>query len=217
MKRHLYHGSDHIIEKPEYAYCNKYNDYGLGFYCTTDIKLAREWATRRNNSGFVNKYSIRDDNFKIVDLTDSNHDVLNWIALLMNNRTIANDLKEMYPRELEYLFKHYLIDVKEYDVVIGYRADDAYFRFPEAFIRGDISLETIKEVYLLKDLGKQYVLISQRAFKNIHFIDYIETNENDRNDYYHRKDNADKRFIELLEKDRYSSDTRLRDLVIKND
>lgn len=96
MKRAIYHGSERIIEKPSYGYCNIHNDYGLGFYCTTDMKLAREWATRKNNSGFVNKYSLRDDRFKILDLSDEKHDVLNWIALLMKNLTLSNDLKSAY-------------------------------------------------------------------------------------------------------------------------
>ena len=33
----LYHGSENIIEKPVYGYGKKYNDYGVGFYCTEDI------------------------------------------------------------------------------------------------------------------------------------------------------------------------------------
>ena len=34
MKKTIYHGSDHIIEKPQYGYGKPYNDYGVGFYCT---------------------------------------------------------------------------------------------------------------------------------------------------------------------------------------
>ena len=30
----LYHGSVDVIEKPEFGKGKKYNDYGLGFYCT---------------------------------------------------------------------------------------------------------------------------------------------------------------------------------------
>lgn len=41
----LYHGSKDIIEKPIYGQGKKYNDYGLGFYCTDNIELAKEWGT----------------------------------------------------------------------------------------------------------------------------------------------------------------------------
>lgn len=40
MLRKLYHGSRDIIKKPVYGYGKKYNDYGLGFYCTEDINMA---------------------------------------------------------------------------------------------------------------------------------------------------------------------------------
>ena len=217
MKRVLYHGSEKIIEHPVFGYGNRHNDYGLGFYCTPDKQLAKEWAKRKNNDGFVNVYTIRDDRFHILDLTDNQHDVLHWIALLMSNRFIEKEVEKMYPRELDYLFQNYLIDITPYDVIIGYRADDAYFRFPESFIRGDLTVETLKEIYQLGDLGKQYVLISERAFKNIHFESFIEAKQEDYQAYYARKEKADKRYVELLERDRYSTDTRLKDLVMKND
>lgn len=40
MLRKLYYGSKDIIQKPVYGYGKKYNDYGLGFYCTEDINMA---------------------------------------------------------------------------------------------------------------------------------------------------------------------------------
>ena len=44
MERTLYHGSQIILEKPEYGKGARNNDYGRGFYCTEEIELAREWA-----------------------------------------------------------------------------------------------------------------------------------------------------------------------------
>ena len=38
----IYHGSEFCIEKPEYGKGKPYNDYGLGFYCTEEIELAKE-------------------------------------------------------------------------------------------------------------------------------------------------------------------------------
>lgn len=40
MLRKLYYGFKTIIQKPVYGYGKKYNDYGLGFYCTEDINMA---------------------------------------------------------------------------------------------------------------------------------------------------------------------------------
>ena len=40
----LYHGSSFIIERPEFGKGNPFNDYGLGFYCTETLELAKEWS-----------------------------------------------------------------------------------------------------------------------------------------------------------------------------
>lgn len=215
MKRIIYHGSEFIIEKPEYLKGNIHNDYGLGFYCTSNKSLAKEWGARRSGYGFINSYSIRDDNLKILDLTKPPYnDVLYWISLLMHNREISNDLKNNFPRELKYLKDKYLLDISKFDIVIGYRADDSYFRFPESFVRSEITLESLNDVFFAGELGKQYVLISQKAFNSVRFISYEEVTQVSKENYYKRKDKADKVFAELLNKDRYSRGTRLRDLVI---
>ena len=49
MKKIIYHGSINIIKEPIYGYGKKYNDYGLGFYCTENIELAKEWAVDIDN------------------------------------------------------------------------------------------------------------------------------------------------------------------------
>ena len=215
MKRKLYHGSDKIVEHPQLGIGNIHNDTGLGFYCTTNETLAKEWGAKRTGAGFVNVYSLRDDRFRILDLTIPPHNnVLYWVALLMHNRDISDELKNNYPRELAYLERNYLIDVKQYDVIIGFRADDSYFHFPEAFVRSEITIESLEEIFAAGDLGKQYVLISEKAFKNIVFERYYEVGGTSRKDYYARKSIADKTFNELLEKDRYSRGKRLRDFVL---
>lgn len=217
MERIIYHGSEFIIEKPEYLKGNVHNDYGLGFYCCSKKELAKEWAAKRTGHGYINRYKIRDDRLKILDLTKPPYDdILNWIALLMHNREISSDLRDNYPRELEYLENNYLIDVNKYDIIIGFRADDSYFKFPEAFVRSEITLESLNKIFKAGNLGKQYVLISKRAFTLIHFLDYEEAFEDGRKDYYQRKSGADKIFTDLLNNDRYSIGTRLRDLVMDN-
>ena len=214
MKRIIYHGSEFIIEKPEYGKGNVHNDYGLGFYCCSNKELAKEWAAKRSGHGFINKYEIRDDRLKILDLTKTPFDnVLHWVALLMHNRDLSSELKDNYPKELRYIDEKYLIDISKYDVVIGYRADDSYFRFPESFVRSEITLESLNKIFQAGELGKQYVVISKRAFNLLHFIEYQEAFESSKEDYYKRKSAADKLFADLLIEDRYSNRTHLRDLI----
>ena len=51
-KRIIYHGSVRVIDSPIFGEGNPCNDYGLGFYCTQDIELAREWACTEKENGF---------------------------------------------------------------------------------------------------------------------------------------------------------------------
>ena len=148
-KRTIYHGSEIVIERPIYHYerSNPNNDYGLGFYCTQNLDMAKEWASRNSDLGYANKYLIDERGLKILDLTDKNkYSVLNWIAILIHFREIPSFDRIEYSDVLTYLEKYY-IDVSLYDVVIGYRADDAYFRFPLMFIRNVLTYEKLEHLF----------------------------------------------------------------------
>ena len=56
-----------------------------------------------------------------------------------------------------------------------------------------------------------------RKFNLVKFIDYQEVSEKSQEDYYKRKNDADKIFTDLLEADRYKKGIRLRDLVMDNE
>lgn len=217
MEKILYHGSDHIIEKPIYGAGRKDNDYGLGFYCCYDKHLAEEWASKISDiPGVVNKYKINENDLKILDLTKKPYDdPFYWLSILLHYKDLPNRLVNQYSRELKYLEDNYYIDVSDYDVVIGYRADDNYFQFPQALIRSEILISTLKEVFLLGELGLQYVLISEKAFSKIKFIESFDS-KLDYKTYRNRKDNADISYKKILERDRYRSGKRMIDLVKDN-
>ena len=54
----IYHGSIIVIEKPIYGYGKKHNDYGLAFYCTESLDLAKEWAVSNELDGYANCYEL---------------------------------------------------------------------------------------------------------------------------------------------------------------
>ena len=62
-----------------------------------------------------------------------------------------------------------------YDVVKGWRADDAYFGFVRDFFNTALSLENLKVAMRLGDLGTQYCLISPKAFDMIEFVPPAKT------------------------------------------
>ena len=51
----VYHGSSQIIQQPVIGKGNPNNDYGLGFYCTESVELAKEWACSAEADGFTNR------------------------------------------------------------------------------------------------------------------------------------------------------------------
>ena len=63
----------------------------------------------------------------------------------------------------------YLPQVSDYDVIVGYRADDAYFSYVRDYIDDKISLEELGLRLKSSKTALQYVLKSQKAFKAIQF------------------------------------------------
>ena len=76
----LYHGSSLIIERPQFGKGNPFNDYGLGFYCTETLELAKEWACSMEQDGFANRYSFQTDGLSILNLSDGKYNILNWLS-----------------------------------------------------------------------------------------------------------------------------------------
>lgn len=168
----IYHGSKDIIEKPEFGKGNKKNDYGLGFYCTENVELAKEWACSNNETnGYANQYEIDLNDYKILDLREEKYSILNWMALLLKFRTFDVNTP-ISAQAKEYILENFYVDVEEYDVIIGYRADDSYFSFAKDFINNTISVEQLAEAMRLGELGIQIVLKSEKAFDTVKFISY---------------------------------------------
>ena len=165
----IYHGSSEIIVKPEYGKGKEYNDYGRGFYCTEHLELAKEWACTLNTDGYANKYEIDFENLKILRLSE--YTILHWLALLMEYRKMRISSPVMR-RGKEWLLENFLIDVEEYDLNIGYRADDSNFSFARSFVNNEISLKQLSYAMKLGKLGEQVVLKSRKAFESIKFIGY---------------------------------------------
>lgn len=89
----------------------------------------------------------------------------------MTHRVFEVDLP--MPREVkDYICKNFYINVEEYDIVRGYRADDSYFSFAKDFINGTISYKQLSKALFFGELGEQIVLKSQKAFDALLFTEY---------------------------------------------
>ena len=197
----FYHGSPSILKQPIYGYGKTYNDYGQGFYCTQHLELAKEWACSEGLDGFANKYEIETDNLNILNLSSNKYNILNWLAILLENRQLRLS-SPIEKRSRDYLLKNFLIEYKQYDCIIGYRADDSYFSFARSFISNTISLKQLSYAMKLGELGEQFVLKSEKAFKNLNFIDYTIA---DNSIYYNKRKLRDTQarqaFFKQLEED----------------
>jgi hypothetical protein len=169
MVRNIFHGSDHIIEKPIFGQGKPYNDYGLGFYCTESIDMAKEWAVGESSNGFANCYTINCKALSILNLCNKEYSILHWLTILLENREF-DTITPLAFQAKEYLLESFHTDYREYDCIIGYRADDSYFSFAQDFLSGAISYQQLRKAMYLGELGEQIVLVSRRSFLAIRYI-----------------------------------------------
>ncbi len=127
--------------------------------------MAMELACKQNSDGFVNIYSLDQETLKILNLLDGNYNILHWMALLLKNRTFRLS-NEIAIDAGDYIIDHFSIDLTDYDIVVGYRADDSYFSFAESFVQNGLPLRSLNQALRLGKLGEQTVLISEKAFGN---------------------------------------------------
>lgn len=175
--RIIYHGSKDIVQAPVFGGGRKDNDYGVGFYCTEKIELAKEWAAIDEKGGFLNCYEIDETGMNRFDLIlsgeqDSSEQILKWLAILLENRNLRLG-SPVEKRGKEFILAHFLPDLSGVDYMTGYRADDSYFSFARAFLSNTITLGQLSQAMFLGELGLQYVLKSVRMFERIHFLEAV--------------------------------------------
>lgn len=164
----IYHGSKQIVEVPTFGLGRKNNDFGLGFYCTESNDLAKEWAVSSLSDGFSNRYTLDTEYLNTLNLNSPNYTILNWIAVLVEHRLFS--IKTPIARRAkQYLIEHFGVNVNAFDLITGYRADDSYFDFAEAFLNNAITVEQVSRAMRLGKLGEQIVIKSQFAFSKIKY------------------------------------------------
>ena len=209
----IMHGSEKIIEEPKYDLGKPTNDYGKGFYCTRSFDMACEWACKHNTNGFVNEYDLDIEKLKVLNLFDEKYNVLNWIALLLKNRTFIIDSQIAIDAK-EFIIANYYIDLSDYDVVIGYRADDSYFSFAQSFINNSLSVDGLAKALKLGNLGEQVALISGNAFLHLKFNGAKIVNKNRYYSKYISRDiQAREQYKKMIKEKSYINDVYVMDLL----
>ena len=197
----IYHGSKQIVEVPTFGLGRKNNDFGLGFYCTESNDLAKEWAVSSLSDGFSNRYTLDTEYLNTLNLNSPNYTILNWIAVLVEHRLFS--IKTPIARRAkQYLTEHFGVNVNAFDLITGYRADDSYFDFAEAFLNNAITVEQLSRAMRLGKLGEQIVIKSQFAFSKIKYEGF----EVARKDEFYvlrkaRDDEANQTYLDIQEEE----------------
>ena len=197
----IYHGSKQIVETPTFGEGRKNNDFGLGFYCTESNDLAKEWAVSSLRDGFSNRYTLDTEFLNILKLNGPDYTILNWMTVLVAHRRFS--IKTPVARRAKsYLIDNFGVNVNAYDLITGYRADDSYFDYAEAFLNNAITVEQLSCAMRLGELGEQIVVKSKFAFSKIKYEGF-EAAEKD--SYYvlrkARGDDANQAYLNILEEE----------------
>ncbi|NDV82469.1 DUF3990 domain-containing protein [Bacteroides sp. 51] len=126
----VFHGSYMAISQIDLSKCEKYKDFGQGFYVTRFRKQAEEWAKRIGQKhgvqGVVTEFEFFESafsswNYKVLRF-DSYSDA--WLNFIVLNRNPSNESP-----------------AHDYDIVEGPIADDKIQRRLDKFLKGKISRE----------------------------------------------------------------------------
>lgn len=165
----IYHGSDHELRNPSLRQGKATSDYGKGFYCTQSLELAKEWSCRDAKSdGKANEYELDCEGLKVAFFGEDEESVLAWLSVLIEHRVIDADATQK--KRIQTIKDNWPIRLAGIDIAIGYRADDSYFSFVRGFLDGWLSLEDLMNIMHLGCLGKQIVLLSEKAFHCLSFV-----------------------------------------------
>lgn len=198
----LFHGSPNKTVTPTFGLGNEKHDYGMGFYLTESIELAKEWAVCRpdETNGWVHKFEFDTEGLKVLDFQQIN--VLSWLAELMKHRD-ASDTKRYRVLAQKFIDK-YGVDTTGYDVIKGWRANASYFYIAKEFVKDNIDIDILEELLSLGGLGIQYCIKTERAYAKLKelpdslmSVDYAEFNEK----YNVRDTNAREKMRQLVDSD----------------
>lgn len=166
----LYHGTKYNNLIPRYLGGSDNNDYGNGFYTTPVRSLAMEWAYApytTGGKGYLYTYELSLAGLNILNLTECS--VLNWVAELLANRDIdeVGEDADVINYRKEFILSRYKLNTSEYDIIIGYRADDSMYSYVMSFLNGLFSLEDLTDSIRFGSLGLQVFFKSKRAFSRL--------------------------------------------------
>jgi hypothetical protein len=150
----LYHGSNHIVCKPEIIVQNRTLDFGYGFYTTENegqaLVFSQKVTKRRGGISTVNVYSPDESIFKECTLLLFDSPDENWLNFVCKNR------------DGSYVGK-------EYDVIKGPVANDDVYRTVTLYMTGILTKKDTLSSLKVKKLYNQVIFTTEKALSFLHF------------------------------------------------
>lgn len=156
----LYHGSNCVVRNLEIRKSNRFLDFGNGFYTTTNLDQATNFAKKvakriNQDNCFVSVYSFDDSRINDLKILSFNSPDEKWLDFVSNNRngTSLNN---------------------NYDLIYGPVADDDVYRTFSLFASGLLNKDQTLAFLKVKKLYNQYVFVSNKSLKHLFFKKYFE-------------------------------------------
>ena len=160
----LFHGSNMKVADIDLSKCQKYKDFGQGFYLTSIKKQACDWArkiTRRFGKGkpVLNIYEF-DNNLSDLNSIIFREPNIDWATFIINNRN------EKFTNHSDLLSNH----DNKYDFVHGLVANDDISAILETFLLGILPMSELPKALVYKALNDQYSFHSVKAISHLKFL-----------------------------------------------
>lgn len=157
---HLYHGSKNGIEGDiDLSKSKPYNDLGKGFYLGQTLNQSAMFVCDCYRPK-VYSFGLHTKGLKIIELGIDK----DWLFNVAYNRNLLAEYSNS--KKVEKIINK----TKDADVIIAPIADNRMLDIIREFTEGYISIEVCENLLVALDLGKQYVLKTNKAIKNLGII-----------------------------------------------
>ncbi|MCI9261599.1 DUF3990 domain-containing protein [uncultured Adlercreutzia sp.] len=155
----LYHASTQIVDHPRIVNRTPYLDFGTGFYTTTNLEQAEDFArkafVRRGMQGqpTLNEYEFNleeaQDQLNVLEFSAPDQA---WLDFVVHNRKQGRDA------------------ALELDLIVGPVANDDVFTTVTLYEGGQITATAALEMLKIKKLFMQILFCSEHALEFLQFV-----------------------------------------------
>ncbi len=173
----LFHGSKYGLNNIDPKHLVGTKDFGCGFYLGEMFDSASTWICEYKQSSVYAFYFKNDKNLKAINFDVSKE----WLFAILYYREAFK--KYELNDEIAALIKK----IEQSDVIIAPIADNQMYDTINRFAQGEITDEQCIHALSATNLGKQYVLKTQKAVDQLLLIDHMFLCEQEKNDCLKRK------------------------------